>query len=471
MKVEKEQALRVHRQRFGREGRVFAAPARVNLIGEHTDYTGGFVMPMAIDFQTMAVVSAREDGRAVFYSANYDEEVGFEIASLARAPSGSWSDYPAGVLWSLGKEGIAVGGFNMSLTGDVPLGAGLSSSASVEVATAMALLGHAGVELPLEKVATLCRRAENEYVGAKSGIMDQFAVAGCVANRAMLLDCRSLEYELLPLPDEVRVVICNSMVKHAVATGEYGDRSAEVEAGQAVLRRERPGVKLLRDATLEDLEACRDMMSAASFKRCRHIITENARVMKAREALMAGRYGAVWSADGGGACEFSRRFCGELRGGRFAGCDRDAAGGVFWGAHYRGRVWRVHGECGACGGGGQICRDAAAGVCGEDGDRGGLLCVYAVGWGVCVGEEGWCVVNPLAQQNPHRRFNPLKREWVLVSPHRTQRPWQGQTETKAAVVALRTIRIAICVRETFGRVACGRRSTRVPMCLRMILRR
>ena len=296
MKVEKEQALRVHRQRFGREGRSFAAPARVNLIGEHTDYTGGFVMPMAIGFQTVAVVSAREDGRAVFYSENYDAEVGFEIGSLTRKSGGGWSDYPVGVLWSLREEGIAVGGFSMSLAGDVPLGAGLSSSASVEVATAMALLGHAGVELPLEKVATLCRRAENEYVGAKSGIMDQFAVAGCVANRAMLLDCRSLGYELLPLPDEVRVVICNSMVKHAVATGEYGDRSTEVEAGQAVLRRERPGVELLRDATLEDLEACREMMSAASFKRCRHIITENARVLEAREAILQGdmgRFGAL----------------------------------------------------------------------------------------------------------------------------------------------------------------------------------
>jgi galactokinase len=215
---------------------------------------------------------------------------------LTRTPGGGWSDYPAGILWSLREEGVAVGGFNMSLAGDVPLGAGLSSSASIEVATAMALLSHAGVELPLEKVATLCRRAENEFVGAKSGIMDQFAVAGCVANRAMLLDCRSLGYELLPLPDAVRVVICNSMVKHAVATGEYGDRSAEVEAGQAVLVRERPGVKLLRDATLEDLEACRDSMSVASFKRCRHIITENARVVDAREALLHGdmeRFGAL----------------------------------------------------------------------------------------------------------------------------------------------------------------------------------
>jgi galactokinase len=296
MKIEREQALLMHRQRFGRAGKIFAAPARVNLIGEHTDYTGGFVMPMAIDFKTVAVVSAREDGRAVFYSANYNEDVELEIDSLERAPGGGWSDYPVGVVWSLRQEGVAVGGFNLSLTGDVPLGAGLSSSASVEVVTAMALLSHAGMDLPLERVATLCRRAENEYVGAKSGIMDQFASAGCVANRMMLLDCRSLAYEQLPLPVAERVVICNSMVKHAVATGEYGDRSSEVEAGQAVLQRERPGVKLLRDATLEDLEACRDLMSAASFKRCRHVITENRRVMEARKALLAGdmdRFGAL----------------------------------------------------------------------------------------------------------------------------------------------------------------------------------
>ena len=174
----------------------------------------------------------------------------------------------------------------MTLAGDVPQGAGLSSSASVEVATAMALLDHAGVALSLPKIATLCRRAENEYVGAKSGIMDQFIVAGGVAHRAMLLDCRSLEYELLPLPPQVRVVICNSMVKHQVVTGEYGDRRDEVEAGQSALRKERSDIQLLRDATLADLEACKDNMTAASFARCRHLITENDRVMKARVALL-----------------------------------------------------------------------------------------------------------------------------------------------------------------------------------------
>jgi galactokinase len=288
MDVRVVELLSLHRQRYRKDGRAFAAPARVNLIGEHTDYTGGFVVPMAIGFRTVAVVSGRDDGQAIFYSANYEEEAVFDIASLGREPRGHWSDYPAGVLWSLQQEGIAPGGFEMSLAGDVPLGAGLSSSASIEVATAMALLGHACVKLPLEKIATLCRRAENEYVGAKSGIMDQFVVVGGVAHRAMLIDCRSLEYELLPLPEQVRVVICDSMVKHAVATGEYGDRRDEVEAGQAVLRRQRPGVELLRDATLADLDACKDKMTAASFARCHHIITENDRVMKAKEALLQG---------------------------------------------------------------------------------------------------------------------------------------------------------------------------------------
>jgi galactokinase len=281
-----EEALRLHQQRFGLEGKLFAAPARVNLIGEHTDYTGGLVMPMAIDFRTVAVLSKRDDQRAVFYSANYEEETSSEVASLERAPKGHWSDYPAGVLWSLQQQGIVVRGFNISLSGDVPLGAGLSSSASVEVATALALLAHAGASLPLKELATLCRRAENEYVGAKSGIMDQFVVAGAVAHRAMLLDCRSLTFELLPLPDQVRVVICNSMVKHAVATGEYGDRRDEVESGQAILQHERSHIRLLRDATLDDLEACKTKMSAASFARCKHIITENQRVLDAREALL-----------------------------------------------------------------------------------------------------------------------------------------------------------------------------------------
>ena len=288
MTLDNDHIHQAHRERFGVDGKMFAAPGRVNLIGEHTDYTGGFVMPMAIEFQTQAVISPRDDGQGVFYSANFKEEVSVPMDSTEPQTRQHWSNYPAGVLWSLRGTGVAVSGFSLGLSGDVPVGAGLSSSASVEVATAMAILWLAGVRLPLEKIATLCQRAENEYVGAKSGIMDQFIATGGVADRAMLLDCRSLEYDMLPLPSDVRVVICNSMVKHEIAAGEYGSRRDEVEAGQAVLRRERRGIELLRDATIEDLEACSELMSPASFRRCRHIITENGRVIAAKQALHAG---------------------------------------------------------------------------------------------------------------------------------------------------------------------------------------
>ena len=297
-KIGVEAAQAVHRERYGVMGRAFAAPARVNLIGEHTDYTGGLVMPMAIDFKTIAGLSPRDGGRAVFYSKNYEQQFECEVRALGLKRE-EWSDYPVGVLWALGQEGVVVKGFNMTLWGDVPMGAGLSSSASVEVATAMALLDYAGVEWPVEKIATVCRRAENEFVGAMTGIMDQFVVTGAVARRAMLLDCRALMFELLPLPEDVRVVICNSMVKHQLADGVgYGDRRGEVDAGQDVMRRLR-GIELLRDATVADLEASKAEMSEASFKRCRHIVTENARVIESREALLSGdvkRFGEILQA-------------------------------------------------------------------------------------------------------------------------------------------------------------------------------
>ncbi len=269
-------------------GHTFTAPGRVNLIGEHTDYTGGFVLPMAIDFETSAAIEPCSGDQITFLSENFHEEVRYNLADLPSHGRGHWSDYPAGVLWMLRKKGIDVPAFTLRLSGDIPLGSGLSSSASVEVATAMALLHHAGIKLPGEEIATLCRSVENDFVGASSGIMDQFVIVYGRAGHALLLDCRSLQHENLPLPPSVSVVICNSMVKHTVAHGEYGDRNGEVLAGQAVIVRERPGIGSLRDATLGDLDACRALMSPESYHRCRHIITENERVQRARVALQAG---------------------------------------------------------------------------------------------------------------------------------------------------------------------------------------
>jgi galactokinase len=286
--AELEQNLAAHADRFGVTGRAFSAPARVNLIGEHTDYTGGFVLPLAIGFETIAVVSPRDDRKAILYASAFNEQVEYDLDNIPTEPRQHWSDYGMGVVWSLLQEGIAVPGFNLSVSGNVPLGAGLSSSASVEVAVCIALLSLAGKTLPGEKIATVCRSAENDYVHSPCGIMDQFVITNAQAEKALLLDCRSLEFFLLPLKPDVRIIIANSMVKHSVATGEYGDRRAEVEAGQAVLNEMNPHIKLLRDATMDDLKAARHRMSDASYRRCRHIITENARVIEARSALFGG---------------------------------------------------------------------------------------------------------------------------------------------------------------------------------------
>ena len=264
------------------------APGRVNLIGEHTDYSGGFVMPAAIDFRTIATIRARGDGRIVLSSKNMEEEVSYPADPLPAEARQHWSDYPMGVAWSLAEEGVRLGGYDLSLEGDVPLGAGLSSSASIEVATAMALLALAAVSLPLATVALACQRAENAFVGARSGIMDQFIACAGELDHALVLDTRSLEYRLVPIPAHVRLIICNSMVKHEHAGGQYNVRREEVEEGTRILHRLIPSIASLRDATEDQLMECRSQMPDNVFRRCRHIITENKRVELAASALEHG---------------------------------------------------------------------------------------------------------------------------------------------------------------------------------------
>jgi len=278
----------IHHKQFGGDPKFFLAPGRVNLIGEHTDYAGGFVMPAAIDFGTLASVSARRDGRIEIWSENFAEGVTFGAGEVPGSRRKHWSDYPLGVLWALRDAGISVPPFSMALYGDVPLGAGLSSSASIEVATALALLNLAGTELPRVDIAKLCQRAENAFVGASCGIMDQFIACNGAEDHSLLLDCRSLEFSLAPIPHHLSLVIANTMVKHSIAGGEYGSRRTEVEEGTKILRRHRPEIQLLRDATLEDLKTWGEEMPANLLKRCRHVITENLRTVAAAEALEAG---------------------------------------------------------------------------------------------------------------------------------------------------------------------------------------
>lgn len=271
--------------------RKFVAPARVNLLGEHTDYTGGLVLPMAIPFSTTASISACENDGYRFTSELFPT-----VRTMGRsdrsARTTDWSDYPVGVLRQLQRRGIEPPAFDFHLTGNVPFGAGVSSSASVEVATAYALLAFSKVMLPLEEIATLCRAAENEYVGSPCGIMDQFAITAAKAGHALLLNTRTLKYEHLPMNQgalaDTQIVVCNSMVKHSVASGEYGVRHRQVMEGQAALLQALPELRDLGDATLAQLEAHRETMSHESYLRCRHIISDNGRVLQARDAMFAG---------------------------------------------------------------------------------------------------------------------------------------------------------------------------------------
>lgn len=278
----------MHIERFHAEPAVFVAPGRVNLIGEHTDYAEGFVMPAAINFATLAGISPRDDGRIVIYSENFGEERTFHAAALPVKRTGHWSDYPMGVVHVLAGEGHVIPGFSLSLWGDVPLGSGLSSSASVEVATALAVESLIGVNYPGPVMARLCQRAENQFVGASSGIMDQFISANGKENHALLLDCRDLSFELAPIPGHVALVIANTMVKHSVAGGDYTTRRAEVEEACRILACHRPQIRFLRDATLDDLEKWGHEIPVNARKRARHIISENLRTVAAAKALIDG---------------------------------------------------------------------------------------------------------------------------------------------------------------------------------------
>jgi galactokinase len=330
----------MHVARFHAEPAIFVAPGRVNLIGEHTDYAEGFVMPVAINFATLAGISPRSDGKIVIYSENFGEERAFD-AEATPVASKHWTDYPMGVVSILTGEGHKFPGFSLTLWGDVPLGSGLSSSAALEVVTALAVLSLIGASYPGPVLARLCQRVENEFVGANCGIMDQFISANGKENHALLLDCRDLSYRLAPIPANVALVIANTMVKHSIAGGDYPTRRRESEAACAIINGHRGGVPFLRDATLEDLAKWGHEMEPKSYLRAKHVITEDLRTVAASEALLKGDMAEVgrlmaeahisYSKDFEGSCaeadlmvELANELPGligaRLTGGGFGGC-------------------------------------------------------------------------------------------------------------------------------------------------------
>jgi galactokinase len=299
---------RVFDATFGRAPRLFRAPGRVNLIGEHTDYNDGFVLPLALDRSTWVAAAPRDDGALVVRSREYGETVTIDLGTQRpqrrQMAQSHWSDYVRGVAAVLSEGARAsVRGADLLIASDVPIGAGLSSSAALEVACASALVDLSGVSMDLDELALACQHAEHEFAGTRCGIMDQMIACHARAGHALLLDTRSLSRTYVPLPASVRVVVCNTMVAHALASAEYNARRADCEAGVAALQgrqacaRHAPGTSVecraLRDATLDDLPAIPDDVSDRVWRRCRHVITENERVVRAAAALAATDYAAV----------------------------------------------------------------------------------------------------------------------------------------------------------------------------------
>ena len=276
------------RLRFGADPHVYRAPGRVNLIGEHTDYNEGFAMPAAIEFYCWVAVSAREDRKLSIYSEEFSAAADANLDSESHQPSKTWSDYPVGVALQLEQAGFRLRGANLLIESEVPMGAGLSSSAAIEVATALALADQSGWSPDRVQLAQLCQKAENEFVGARVGIMDQFVSLHGQEDHALMLDCRALTFESLLIPDSVKLVISNTMVKHELASSEYNRRRADCEEAVRRLAEVLPGIRALRDVSLEQLERHQDVLSEVIYKRALHIVTENARVLDSAEALRSG---------------------------------------------------------------------------------------------------------------------------------------------------------------------------------------
>jgi len=264
----------------------------VNLIGEHTDYNDGFVMPVAIDLRTYVAASFRPDRNVKVYSENFNESYEFGLDTLRPGKTGHWSDYVRGVAGILESHGHKLKGVNLALRGEVPVGSGLSSSAAIEVATAFALLDISGIRLSRTEIAKICQQAEHQYAGTPCGIMDQFISCHGKQGHVLMLDCRSLEFQLLPLPTSAQLMICNTMVKHELATGEYARRRSQCEEGVRKLSAVLPGIHALRDVTSAQLEQHRKLLTETVYRRCRHVVTENERVLKAAEALRGGNVAA-----------------------------------------------------------------------------------------------------------------------------------------------------------------------------------
>ena len=276
----------------GRMPEVLAiAPGRVNVIGEHIDYNDGFVLPAAIGFSVCVAAAPRRDGRVRVHSVSFGGTAEFGLAGLGRTGrlDPDWLNYPAGVFWALREDGFDLPGADLALAGDVPIASGLSSSAAVEVAVGTALIRLAGLDVPGRRLAQLAQRAENDFVGVSCGIMDQFISALAEPGHLMLLDCLSLEYDLVGVPANAVLVVGDTKASRSLAGSAYNERRSQCDDGLAVLRSRLPHVSGWRDVELADLDLLGTEGAGVLHGRARHVVTEIQRTRDAAVCLADGR--------------------------------------------------------------------------------------------------------------------------------------------------------------------------------------
>ncbi len=279
------QTVASHRTHFDRPAtpRIFQAPGRVNLVGDHTDYNDGFVLPAAIDRQIVVAATPRRDSRVNVYALDFDQWDHFDLQNeIARLGENSWGNYIRGMAWSLLREGCRLRGMDAAVSGNIPIGAGLSSSAAIEVAAGYAMLQLSEQECDRTCLALAAQKAENDFVGMRCGIMDQYISCLGRQNHALLIDCRDLRYRALPLPSGARIVIVDSGVHRGLVDMAYNARRLECEAAAAHF-----GVCALRDVSLQAFKARAHELDPTARRRARHVITENDRTAAAAEALTA----------------------------------------------------------------------------------------------------------------------------------------------------------------------------------------
>lgn len=289
------QLISTFKAHFGdKPEQLIRAPGRVNLLGEHVDYNGGPVLPAAIDRAVYLAAAANTSNTVQLYAPDIGGEISFSLDNLATRQDlagnqlPDWARYPAGVAWAIQKTGKRVAGLQAVYTSDVPIGAGLSSSAAVEMAFAVVWQAFSGWSADRMTLARLCQQAENEYVGVSSGLMDQFASAHGVSDHALFFDTRSLDWEALPLPAGTVLVVADSGVRRSLTTSAYNDRRVACETAVEILRQDLPKIQSLRDVSLEEFNQLRINLPPEVRMRAEHVITEIERVFSAVAALRSG---------------------------------------------------------------------------------------------------------------------------------------------------------------------------------------